>query len=240
MITVIKLRDYQEKAITDIREQFKLGINRVCYVAPCGAGKGTLVAYMANKAADNGYRVLFLIHRQELLEQIADDIGRKHELIHLMSVQTAVRRLDKIPEPQLIISDEFHHGTANTWRKIFNYFDKALLVGLTASPARLNGAGLSDICDKLIIGPSVKSLIDRGFLAPYKYYAPPMPVDFSDVKIKLGDYDQTEISIRINKPHITGKAIEHYKQLANGKQAIIYCTNIQHSIDTAAQFNSAG
>jgi len=235
----VQLRDYQEKAIADIRDEFS-NVKRVCYVAPCGAGKGTMVAYMANKTADIGKRVLFLIHRQELLDQIAEDIGSKRQLIQLASVQTLVKQLDKTPIPDLIISDEFHHGTASTWRKIFDRFKDAYLVGLTATPARLNGEGLSEICDKLIIGPSVKWLIDRNFLAPYRYFAPPLPVGFSDIKIKLGDYDQKEISIRMDKPHITGKAIEHYKQLAEGKQAIVYCVNVQHSTNIVESFIEAG
>jgi len=236
----MQLRDYQSDGINKIRKTFSSGVRRVAYIAPCGAGKGTMVAYMANKAADNGKNVLFIIHRQELLQQIADDIGRKHELIQLASVQTIVRQLDKIPVPDLIISDEFHHGTANTWRKIFNYFKNAYLVGLTATPARTDGSGLGEICDELIIGPSVKWLISKGFLAPYRYFAPPMPVDFSDIKIKLGDYDQKEIAVRMDKPHITGQAIEHYKQLAEGKQAIVYCASIQHSINTVDSFISYG
>lgn len=236
----MQLRNYQLQGIDEIRAAFRSGIKRTCYVAPCGAGKGTMVAYMARQAANKGNHVLFTIHRRELLEQIQDDIGKPHPLIQLGTVQSIARRLPDMIPPQLIISDEHHHGVAATWRKIFDYFKNAYLVGLTATPARLNGSGLGEICDKLIIGPSVQELIDRGFLAPFKYYAPPMPVDFTDIKIKLGDYDQGEISIRMDKPHITGRVIDHYRQFAEGKQAIIYCAGIQHSNNTVEQFRAAG
>lgn len=208
----------------------------MAYVAPCGAGKGTMVAWMANTAADKGNRVLFLIHRRELLDQIREDIGRDHPLIMLKTVQSC----RNVPEPRLIISDEFHHGVAATWRRIFDSFPQANIVGLTATPARMGGQGLGDICDKLIIGPTATELISQGYLAPYKYYAPPMPVDFADVRVKLGDYDQHEISIRMDKPHVTGRAIEHYQQLAAGKQAIMYCATLEHSRNTVAQFRAAG
>ena len=230
------LRAYQTQGIDEIRASFAQGIRRVCYVAPCGAGKGTMVAWMANTAADKNNQVLFLIHRRELLDQIREDIGREHPLITLKTVQSC----RDVPEPRLIISDEFHHGTAATWRRIFDRFPQANVVGLTATPARMGGQGLSEICDRLILGPTAAELIAQGYLAPYKYFAPPMPVDFEDIKIRCGDYDQREISIRIDKPHITGKAIEHYQQLAAGKQAIIYCASLEHSRNTVAAFRAVG
>lgn len=234
------LRDYQESGINEIRAAFSARILRVCYVAPPGAGKGTMVAYMARTAAERGKRVLFLIHRRELLQQIQEDIGTPHQNIQLGMAQSIVRRLDTMTPPDLIISDEFHHGVANTWRKIFNCFSDAYLVGLTATPARTNGSGLSEICDKLIIGPDVKTLIERGFLAPFRYFAPPVQgVDLSGIRIKMGDYDQTAIAQMMDKPNITGQAIDHYRQLSDGKQAIIYCASIQHSQSTAAAFKAA-
>jgi superfamily II DNA or RNA helicase len=194
---------------------------------------------MAREAAKRGKRVLFIIHRRELLQQIAEDVG-PHENIQLASVQSIVRRLSHTEKPDLIISDEFHHGTAATWRKIFDYFSDAYLVGLTATPARTNGQGLGEICDRLIIGPQVQELIDAGYLAPYKYFAPPVSIDLSEVKIRMGDYDQTELAVAVDRPHITGQALDHYKTLAGGKQAIIYCASIQHSKNTAAAFRESG
>jgi DNA repair protein RadD len=234
------LRPYQSQGIQDIRAAFSQGIRRICYVAPPRSGKGTMVAFMAREAAKRGNRTLFIVHRQELIDQIAEAIGEPHALIHLDTAQTVVRRLSRIPRPDLIISDEFHHGLAATWRKIFTYFPEAWLVGLTATPARLGGQGLGEICDRLIIGPSVKELIRQGYLAPFKYFAPPMPVDLTGIKIKLGDYDQTEIAVRMDKPHITGSAISHYQKLADGKQAIVYCASIEHSRNTVAAFIAAG
>jgi len=236
----MQLRDYQLAGVNEISAAFSAGIRRVCYVAPCGAGKSEMIAYMANKAADKENQVLFLIHRRELLEQVQETIGRTSPLITMGTVQALLRKLDKLPAPKLIISDEFHHGTAATWRKIFDYFPDAFIVGLTATPARMGGQGLSDICDRLIIGPTTAELIGRGYLAKFKYYAPPIPVDFEDVKMIAGDYDNREITIRIDKPHITGQAIEHYQLLAAGKQAIIYCASLEHSRHTVSQFQEAG
>ena len=72
------LRDYQERGINDIRAQFLAGYRRVCYVAPCGAGKTMVMAYMADTARRRQQRTLFLVHRRELIEQAADTFSNLH------------------------------------------------------------------------------------------------------------------------------------------------------------------
>lgn len=250
----MKLRLYQEHGINNIRAQFVRGLKRICFVAPCGAGKTLIMAYMASRASEKGKRTMFLVHRRELIEQaavtfkslslkfgiIAPNYPMNNQLIQIGSVQTVARRLDKIPAQDLIILDECHHATAKTWLNIIDNFDKAKVVGLTATPARLSGEGLGSVFDSLIIGAETKDLIEQKYLAPYKYYAPPVTACLDKIKTVHGDYDRTEINLRMNKPAIIGDAIEHYKQLASNTQAIAYCTSIQHSINTAAMFNVAG
>lgn len=250
----MQLRDYQERGINDIRAQFVQGKSRVCFVAPCGAGKTLVMAYMAEKAAERKMRTLFLVHRRELIEQaietfrimnlrfgvIAPGYSTDSEYIQIGSVQTVARRIGGLPEQDLIILDECHHATASTWLSILRFFSKAKVVGLTATPARLSGEGLGSVFDALVIGPRAKDLIKRGYLAPYKYYAPPITADLDNVKTVRGDYDSTEISLRMDRPKIIGDAIAHYKQLAMGTQAIAYCAGRKHSINTAEMFKLAG
>ena len=81
------------------------------------------------------------------------------DYVQIGMVQTITRRLDKTLEPKLIITDENHHSLAKSYRNIYDYFPNARLVGFTATPIRLNGGGLGEINDKLIIGPTVKELI---------------------------------------------------------------------------------
>lgn len=251
---MIKLRDYQERGINDIRAQFVQGKSRVCFVAPCGAGKTMLMAYMASKAAKRGMRTLFLVHRKELLEQagktfrdlnisfgtIAPKIKfYKDRLIQIGSIQTVVNRIGGIADPDLIILDECHHATAKSWLSVLEFFNEARVVGLTATPARLSGEGLGKIFDSLVIGPSVNELIKQKYLAPFKYYAPPVTADLIGIKTVRGDFEQRETATRMDKPTIIGDAIEHYKQLANNTKAICYCVNRSHSIHTAYMFNRA-
>ena len=252
---MINLRDYQERGINDIRAQFIQEKSRVCFVAPCGAGKTMLMAYMADKAAKRGKRTLFLVHRKELLEQagktflnlniafgvIAPKLQYfKDRLIQIGSIQTVANRIGEIADPDLIILDECHHATAKSWLSVLKFFNKAKVVGLTATPARLTGEGLGKVFDSLVIGPSVNDLIEQKYLAPFKYYAPPVKADLIGIKTVRGDFEQREIANRMDRPTIIGDTIEHYKKLANDTKAICYCVNRNHSMHTAYMFNRVG
>lgn len=158
----IKLRDYQEKAISDVHKAWAAGFRRPCVVMPCGAGKSVTVAEIARRTTAKGNRVQFLVHRQELCEQIYNTFasyGVDMTLCDIGMVQTVCRRVDKMLPPALIITDENHHCLAPSYRKIYDAFPKAYCVGVTATPVRLNGGGLGDVNDCLIIGPTVKELI---------------------------------------------------------------------------------
>lgn len=162
------------------------------------------------------------------------------ESIQIGSIQTIVRRVSQIAEPNIIILDEAHHATAATWRKLLEAYSNALVVGLTATPARMGGQGLGDIFESLIMGPTVKELIAMGNLAPYKYFAPPVAADLNDLKVKYGDFVQSEVAMRMDKSEIIGDQIEQYMKLAPGKKAVCYCASIAHSQHTAEMFRQAG
>lgn len=154
-------------------------------------------------------------------------------------VQTVSHNLDTVSEPSLIITDENHHCIANTYKKIYSAFPKAYCVGLTATPVRLNGGGLGEINDKLIIGPTVKQLITQNRLAPYRYYAPAL-ADVSKLVTRGGDYAADEVELLLDKPKIYGDVIKFYNQLGNGGKAVCYCATIRHSKAMAEQFTAAG
>ncbi|MCX7772133.1 MAG: DEAD/DEAH box helicase family protein, partial [Clostridia bacterium] len=155
------------------------------------------------------------------------------KLCKIGMVQTITRRLKKIREPQLIIVDECHHILSNSYIRIIEHFSNSKVVGFSATPTRLNGGGLGEIHDKLIIGVSAKWLIDNFFLAPYDYYAPSV-ADLTGLHVKVGDYVTKEIEERLIKKSIFGDVIGYYRQLADGKQAICYCASIEHSVKTVS------
>lgn len=173
----MELRDYQVKAISDVRKAWAAGYRRPCVVMPCGAGKSITVTEIAKRTTEKGNRVQFLVHRQELCEQIWNTFssyGVDMTLCDIGMVQTICRRTSRMLPPSLIITDENHHCLAPSYRKIYEAFPNAYCVGVTATPVRLNGGGLGEVNDCLIMGPTVKELIGRGCLAPFDYYAPPV------------------------------------------------------------------
>lgn len=239
----MELRDYQIKAINDVHSAWAHGFKRPCVVMPCGAGKSITVADMAKRTTDNKKRVLFLVHRQELCEQIYNTFlsyGVDMTLCEIGMVQTISRRLDRMLAPSLIITDENHHCLAASYRKIYDHWSNVCCIGVTATPIRLNGSGLGEVNDCLIIGPTVRELIERNCLSDFDYYAPPV-ADLSGLKTKrTGDFDPDEIEKALNKPQIYGDVIEYYHELAEGRQAVCYCATISHSKAMAAEFRSKG
>lgn len=172
----------------------------------------------------------------------------KHDaLLAVGSVQTVVRRLDKlIINPRLIIIDEQHHLIeGNQWGQIFDKFPNALGLGLTATPQRTDskglGRGFGGYNDDLIEGPQMSWLIEQGFLSPYKIYTTSKCIDVSGVKKKRnGEYDEKSLQSVVDKPSIVGDAITHYRKVANGLKGVCYCVSIEHSKHVTAMFNANG
>jgi len=254
----IQLRDYQQRDVDALRAQYALGMLGVLFVLPTGGGKTFVFSYIAMNAAAKGTRVLILVHRQELLRQSSDslyELGVDHgqiapkrsmtyDTVQVASVQTAVRRLDKIQKPGLIIVDEAHHAAAGSWRKIIEHFPDTPVLGVTATPCRLDGKGLGRSAggyfDVMVQGPAIKELIKAGFLSKPKVYAPPTDLVLDDVKTRMGDYAKDELAKAVDKPMITGSAVEHYGRLCPGKPAIAFCVSVAHAEHVAADFRAAG
>ena len=141
----MELYNYQKKLISDVHNAWRAGYKRPCIVLPCGGGKSVICADMAKRATENGRNVLFLVHRQELCEQIErtfENYGVDMDLCSVNMVQTVTRHLDRIRPPSLIITDENHHCLAESYKRIYECFSRNYCVGVTATPVRLNGGGL--------------------------------------------------------------------------------------------------
>src|SRR5690625_3549672 len=238
-----KLHNYQQELLNKTRQAYADGYQAPCVVAPCGSGKSIIIAEIARLTTLKNNRVLFLVHRRELIEQIRETFIKQKvnlELVEFGMVQTIVRRLDKTIKPSLIITDENHHALAMSYRKIYEYFEDVPRLGFTATPIRLNGSGLGDVNDILIEEVTAKWLIENGYLAPYKYYAPKL-IDTEKLKLnRLRDFSSTSMNAAFEDKTIYGDAIKHYKKLANDEQAIAYCHSIEASKHTAEQFNLHG
>lgn len=236
-----QLRPYQNDLLNATRSAFRSGYKRPCIVLGCGGGKSIIASEMAKCVTDKGNRVLFIVHRKELCEQIEETFtwwGVNMDLCKIAMVQTVTRHLENEHKPDLIITDENHHCLAKSYKQIYERWPDVMCVGVTATPIRLNGGGLGDINDTLIIGPSVGELIEWGNLSPFKYYAPQI-VDTSKLKVSRGEYVQADVEEMFAKNTIWGDVIQHYRKLSGGK-AICYCSSIKQSREMASEFCRAG
>lgn len=200
------------------------------------------MADIAKKTTDKGNRILFLVHRKEIVDQVKKTFelqGVNMDLATIGMVQTLTRKVNKLLEPKLIFVDEAHHVLAKSYTRILDNFPNSYKLLFTATPWRLSGKGFENIATDLIIGKSVKWLIDHGNLAPVDYYAP-KDIDTSLLKVKrTGEFDEKSIQTAI-KPKIYGNAVKNYKKLASGKQAIAYTYNVDSAKKLATAFNEAG
>jgi len=251
---MITLRPYQEAGIAAIRERMAAGDRRVLYQLPCGGGKTVIVGWMIRQAVATGKRCLFLAHRRELIRQSSETLtalGVEHGIIaagqpprpamvQVASVQTIARRLVRYRPPDFLVVDEAHHSQAGQYRAVLAWAPSAYVVGLSATPERLDGRGLSEHYDALVCGPTVGELIALGALSPYRVFAPPLPADWSGVSRRGGDYAADQLESVLDRPTITGYAVEQYQRLAAGKRCVVFAVSIAHSRHVTAQFCSAG
>lgn len=252
----IELRPYQQRFIDDLRSEIIRGQRRICGVAPCGAGKTIMMGWMIREAVARGKRCLFFVHRNELIEQTADtfrQLGIKFGIIaaghdpnyaakvQIASVQTLVRRLDKIAPPDLMICDECHHILANSYKSIVEKFSSAILIGVTATPERTGGVRLNDVFTAMVQAPTVRELIDMGNLTNFQYFAPVKNFDLSGVRVKFHEYVKSDLEqAMMANPKIVGDIVENYRRYADGLSTICYCVNVKHSQYVAEKFKAAG
>jgi DNA repair protein RadD len=248
------LRPYQIDLVNRARANFVRGLKSQIIQLSTGGGKTLLTASMIKSSLAKGKSALFIVHRRELVDQSAAAFtaqGIPHGIIasgylenynhkvQIASIQTLTRRLTRLRyEPDLIVFDECHHTAANNWAELFKHFSASFKIGLTATPCRLDGKGLSAFYEDIVSGPSMSELISGKFLSDYKLFAP-SHIDVSGVKSQMGDYIRSELAQVVDTPKITGDVIREYKRRALGKRAVVFCINVEHSKHVTEQFNLA-
>lgn len=241
---MIQLRDYQNELINGIYKSMHKGNKRIMVQSPAGSGKSVTMSEIARRATKKNNRVLFVVHRRELVSQIKDTFSANavdFNYCHVGMVQTVNNQVkkDKIKEPSIILVDEAHHALAKTYRNIFDAFPNAYILGFTATPWRMSDVGFTDIFQDLILGKSVSWLIKNKRLAPYKYYSVKLLNTDNLKKNSTGDFSTSSIDEAIENT-IFGDVIENYKKFADGKKTIIYTHSVKSSKEIAEAFNSSG
>lgn len=250
----IILRDYQALDLSHLRSELKQ-VRRVCYVLPTGGGKTAVASYMLHGAAQRGIDSFFVVHRKELAYQTSEALqnyGIPHGIvaagerlepwhhIQLVLIGSLKSRMKYLRKPKLIVPDEAHHARAAMWDEMFAMFPDAKNVGLTATPQRLDGKGLGKHYDRLVIGPEMRWLIDKGYLADYRLFMPPPIKRIEDVHTVAGEFNTAELRAVLEDSTIVGDAITEYTKHSPHKQAIVRSIDIGFSIDVAQRFRDAG
>lgn len=254
---MFELFDHQSKFKADIRQAFR-SHKRVLGVLPTGGGKSVVLASIIKDAAAKPSRILLVAHRRKLIQQLSKTVGRQgvshgiimrgfdrtDDLTQIASIQTLANRLDDIDPPDLIIVDEAHHLTeGNQWGRLIDFFPKAFLLGLTATPERLDGKGLGaghgGYFQKMVFGQNAAWLTENGFLSKARVFSWPPPESLK-LKTSFGDYDANSAAEQLQSATFLGDAVTEYKRHLSGKTAIANCCNVEHTEVVAKAFNDAG
>lgn len=262
--SIIEPTDIQTEALFALDKARKEGIDRGLVQAATGIGKTYLSALDVLSGPFN--RVLFLAHREEILKQAKKSFEKVHLTkdtgLFLAGQKEADKRFlfasvftlakDEYLNPKwfspddfdYIIVDESHHAAAQTYQKILSYFHPKFLLGLTATPDRLDGKDIFQLCDyNLVHEVSIKEAINKGALVPFHYYGIYDEMDYSGVEIVNGKYNVRQLTELYKAGRFSQKRVELiYKNYLKyrGEKAIGFCCSIEHAEFMADQFNKLG
>jgi len=249
----VTLRDYQGEMIQRARDTMRRH-RRVLLQAPTGAGKTVLASFMAGETSTKGRPVWFICHRDELVAGTSNTFrkfGIAHgvvkagypmdpaQLVQVCGIDTLKNRLHTLPPPVLAIWDECHHVAAAGWATVMAHLSRCRHVGLSATPIRLDGKGLDEHFDDIVLGPSLEWLMDHGHLARYRLFAPSAP-DMKGARKRMGDFSAGETAERADKPKLIGDMIKHWTAKAPGMRTVAFAVNRAHSVHIAESFTAAG
>jgi superfamily II DNA or RNA helicase len=236
----MELRPYQAEAKAAVFEQWDKGTLKTLLVLPTGCGKTIVFAKVAEDCVRQGYRVLILAHRGELLEQAADKIKKSTNLgcatekaeqtclgswfrITVGSVQSMQRekRLSQFSEDyfNVIIIDEAHHCISDGYQKVLQHFPSAKVLGVTATPDRGDMRNLGEFFESLAYEYTLPKAIREGYLSPIKAMTIPLQLDLSGVSIQSGDFKAGDIATALD-PYLHQIADEMMKYCRDRKTVV--------------------
>lgn len=258
-IVLFEPRGAQIEAMCALENTRAEGARRALVQAATGVGKTYLAAFDSKKYE----RVLFVAHREEILKQAAesfknvrnsDDYGFfdgeskcTDKSVIFASVATLGRNEylnDKYFASDYfnyIVIDEFHHAINDQYQRIVNYFNPQFLLGLTATPERMDGRNIYEICDYNVpYEISLKEAINKGMLVPFHYYGIFDDTDYSRLHIVRGRYDEKELNeTYIGNVHRYELIYKYYCKYGS-RQALGFCCSKEHAREMAREFSLRG
>ena len=258
-IALFEPRGAQIEALCALENTRAEGAGRALVQAATGVGKTYLAAF-DSKAYE---RVLFVAHREEILKQAAqsfknvrnsDDYGffdgesKCTDKSMIFASVATLGRSEYLNNKYFasdyfnyIVIDEFHHAVNDQYQRIVNYFKPQFLLGLTATPERMDGRNIYEICDYNVpYEISLKEAINKGMLVPFHYYGIFDDTDYSKLHIVRGRYDEKELNeTYIGNVHRYELIYKYYCKYGS-RQALGFCCSKEHAREMAREFSSRG
>ena len=252
-------RGAQIEALCALEDTRAEGAKRALVQAATGVGKTYLAAFDSKSYE----RVLFVAHREEILKQAAasfrnvrnsEDYGfftgeekSTDKSVIFASVATLGRSeylSEKYFAPdyfQYLVIDEFHHAVNEQYQRIVKYFKPQFLLGLTATPERMDGRNIYELCDYNVpYEISLKDAINKGMLVPFHYYGIYDDTDYSGLHLIRGRYDEKELNeTYIGNVHRHDLIYKYYCKYGS-KKALGFCCSRAHAEEMAKEFCERG
>ncbi|AFZ11427.1 type III restriction protein res subunit [Crinalium epipsammum PCC 9333] len=256
----MQLREYQVEWINQIWAAWNQGNRSVLAQLATGAGKTVCFAVISRYFLEQGKQILIIAHRVELIYQAAEKLAQvtqvpigiiKHgiepnnyAMIQVASIQTLATRKILPKNIGLLVIDEAHHASAATYRKLINHYQDAQVLGVTATPQRIDGQGFEDLFNVLVVGESTLDLIRDRYLCQYRLFATQNNIDTYAVhrygQKYGGDFSSRDLALAVNSQVSVGDIYDNYIKFAIKKQTIIYAASVEHSRAIAQYFSSKG
>ena len=258
-LALFEPRGAQIEALCALENTRAEGAGRALVQAATGVGK----TYLAAFDSKDYERVLFVAHREEILKQAAqsfknvrnsDDYGffdgesKCTDKSMIFASVATLGRSEYLNNKYFasdyfnyIVIDEFHHAVNDQYQRIVNYFKPQFLLGLTATPERMDGRNIYEICDYNVpYEISLKEAINKGMLVPFHYYGIFDDTDYSKLHIVRGRYDEKELNeTYIGNVHRYELIYKYYCKYGS-RQALGFCCSKEHAREMAREFSSRG
>jgi DNA repair protein RadD len=213
---------YQERSVCSVMEDLQTGLRRLILQASCGAGKTFMATCLIQRL---GLKTLVAAHSRILLKQFKDDLEQQGiSGCYLETIQTLNAQRSHLPVG-LIVIDECHRSMARSYRELISRHPQALVLGLTATPERLDGQNLMEaqggIFQKIVPGPSIEELARLG-------------------RLVVPEFLVSSSAKNITSSALSGNIIRDYIKRGEGRQALVFAHNVDHAKVLKSRFNSHG
>lgn len=253
-------RDLQVEVLAALQKARERGERRGLVVMATGLGKTYLSAFDFEQ--QGGRRALFVAHRDEILQQAAltwsevlpdrsvgfwkGDLKEPDADLLFASVQTLSRAVHlrnfSADHFDYIVIDEFHHAAATSYRKLLARFEPSYLLGLTATPDRMDGVALLELCDdNLVARIGLIEGIHRGHLVPFRYFGVRDEIDFEQIPWRSGRFDLEALTQAAATEERANQALREYlRHGAPERRALVFCCSTRHADFVADHFRRNG